>query len=100
MVVTELSRAGVDIGAYATELRRVNGREVNTVLLDSVQSQANRMELALLAAYEHKDIAIPLLVTDFSPWFPSVGRLTTLEAPHRVYDAIFRDSLDTGGHQV
>ena len=71
-------------------------REVNTVLLDSVQSQANRMELALLAAYERREIALPLVVSDFSPWFPKVGRITALEAPHRVYDAIFRDATIDG----
>jgi CRISPR-associated protein Csb1 len=60
-------------GEYATELRRLDGREVNTVLLDSVQSQANRMEEALQAAVDRKEIAIPLLVADFSEWFPSVG---------------------------
>ena len=86
-------------GTYATERRRVGDREVDTVLLDSVQSQANRMELALLAAVERKDVAIPLLVADFSEWFPSVGRITALEAPHRVYDAIFRDSLDRDSHR-
>jgi len=83
-------------GEYAEELRRVGDREVKTVLLDSVASQANRMELALLAAYERQEIAIPLVVADFTPWFPSVGRVTALEAPHRVYDAIFRDGLLDG----
>ena len=35
-------------GSYATEPRYINGEEVPCVLLDSVQSQANRMEMALL----------------------------------------------------
>src|SRR5262245_19471946 len=34
-------------GAYGFEPRRIDGREVNAVLLDSVASQANRMEQAL-----------------------------------------------------
>jgi CRISPR-associated protein Csb1 len=43
-------------GEYADETRQVRTadgsvRSVATVLLDSVQSQANRMELALLGAY-------------------------------------------------
>ena len=33
---------------YAFEMRRIDGREIQTVLLDSVASQANRMEEALL----------------------------------------------------
>ena len=83
-------------GEYAEEDRRVGDCVVKTVLLDSVQSQANRMELALLAAYERKEIALPLIVADFSSWFPFIGRITALEAPHRVYDAIFRDATING----
>src|SRR5260370_34889124 len=83
-------------GEYAEELRRVGDREVKTVLLDSVASQANRMELALLAAYERQEIAIPLVVADFTPWFLSVGRVTALEAPRRGCYAIFRDGIPDG----
>jgi CRISPR-associated protein Csb1 len=35
---------------YAMELRKVDGRDVMTVLLDSVASQANRIEEALLVS--------------------------------------------------
>ena len=47
-------------GEYATEQRQVRGADdtvqtVETVLLDSVQSQANRMEMALLRAYDAED---------------------------------------------
>jgi CRISPR-associated protein Csb1 len=69
---------------------------VETVLLDSVQSQANRMELALRAAYERSEIGFPLLAVNFSKDFPDIGEITTLEAPHRIADAIFRDSLLDG----
>ena len=37
-------------GKYAVETRIIRGERVQCVLLDSVQSQANRMELALLEA--------------------------------------------------
>ena len=37
---------------YAFETRRIDGREVSCVLLDSVQSQANRMEEALQALWD------------------------------------------------
>src|SRR6266568_9101921 len=38
-------------GVYAVEDRRIDGRVVRCVLLDSVQSQANRMEELLLDAF-------------------------------------------------
>ena len=80
---------------YATEERVIDGKKVATVLLDSVASQANRMELALLAAVEAEDLAIPVLNVSFEdqPELADLGRITTLEAPHRIADALFRDSL-------
>src|SRR5256885_4461132 len=38
-------------GVYAVEDRRIDGRVVRCVLLDSVQSQANRMEEVLQDAF-------------------------------------------------
>lgn len=84
-------------GVYAFEKRRISAeKNENTVLLDSVQSQANRMEIALLKAYRSGELKIPLLQVDFAPDFPEVGKITTLDAPHRIADAIFRDSLLQG----
>lgn len=83
-------------GVYAWEKRRISPDEVvNCVLLDSVQSQANRMEQALLEAHRAGEITIPIIETDFSR-FPDIGVVTTLDAPHRIADAIFRDSLLNG----
>lgn len=83
-------------GVYAVEHRRVQGRSepVPSVLLDSVQSQVNRMEEALQAAVDSKTIKLPLMVVDFSKEkLPEpVGRLTSLQLPHRFADAILRDS--------
>lgn len=80
-------------GKYATEKRRINGQTVDCVLLDSVQSQANRMEMALQDAIEIGRIALPLITVDFSGTDASfIGRVTSLEAPHRIADAILRDS--------
>jgi len=80
-------------GVYAFEKRRVGDREVSVVLLDSVQSQANRLELALQQAYDEGTLRFPLLLVDFSAaGIEGVQRITTLEAPHRIADAIFRDS--------
>ena len=79
---------------YATERRRINGEVVDTVLLDSVASQANRMELELLRGYERGLIDLPMVAVDFSAYddLVDLGRISTLEAPHRIADAIFRDS--------
>jgi len=84
-------------GVYAVETRRIDGREVICVHLDSVQSQANRLEQALLLAYENGRLKFPLMVADFGKTLlPDIGRVTALDAPHRIADAIFRDSLLDG----
>lgn len=91
---------------YATEKRRLPGRDepVPCVLLDSVQSQANRMEEALQQSVDDGRLKLPIVEVDFSDYFPGddrdetlrlldpVGRLSTLELPHRIADAILRDS--------
>ena len=46
---------------YATEMRVVEGERKLSVLLDSVASQANRMELALLEARRRGHIDLPLI---------------------------------------
>jgi CRISPR-associated protein Csb1 len=85
-------------GRYATETRVLEGGEIaECVLLDSVQSQANRMELALLEAHRAKRTQLPLLVTRFdNEALVKKFTVTSLEAPHRAADAIFRDSLCEG----
>lgn len=84
-------------GKYATETRVIDGERIPCVLLDSVQSQANRMELALKAAYYRPGAVtaeIPIVAVDFpSADLPEVGWITSLDAPHRIADAILRDSL-------
>lgn len=97
---------------YATEKRRIPGyaEPVECVLLDSVQSQANRMEDALQQAIDNgrlreAGVGLPLIEVDFTSFFPGldkpeplrllepVGKVTALQAPHRIADAILRDSL-------
>ncbi len=78
---------------YAFETRRIDGRDVTCVLIDSVQSQANRMEEALQELWDEKKIALPVVTVDFSDIAPEVGRVTSLTAPHRIADALLRDSL-------
>lgn len=91
---------------YAMEMRRVPGRDraVRCVLMDSVQSQANRFEEALQDAVDEGRIQIPVVEVDFSDiaivepgskeegLYEPIGRVTSLEAPHRIADAILRDS--------
>lgn len=104
-------------GVYAVEQRRVpvrrpDGTEgfetVTCVLLDSVQSQANRMEEALQEAFDAGWIQIPVIEVDFASFYPGddkpedlrlldpIGKVTSLQAPHRVADAILRDSMFDG----
>ena len=109
-------------GVYAMEERLIDGERVPCVLLDSVQSQANRLEEALRYAWEREDdehpLKLPMILTDFSSVEVSVddsldanqqelvqnsvrgvGQITTLDAPHRIADAIFRDSVTKSGDE-
>ena len=83
-------------GKYAVEDRidPGTGEIQHCVLLDSVQSQANRMELALLEAHRRGELALPLLITRFDQnILLKKFIVTSLEAPHRAADALFRDSM-------
>lgn len=80
---------------YAKEMRKIDGNIHQCVHLDSVQSQANRIELALLEAIRERKIQMPLLEVVFpndDVLLRQVGRISHLEAPHRIADAILRDS--------
>jgi len=91
-------------GKYATESRFIPGYKytdpetgkegpVPCVLLDSVASQANRMEFALQEAWMGSEIELPVVSVDFSAVEnPGVPKVTSLQAPHRIVDAILRDS--------
>lgn len=99
---------------YAVEERRLPGRAepVTCVVLDTVQSQANRMELALQDAFDAGALKLPILQVDFTKWSPTgdveadktagklidaVGKITSLQVPHRLADAILRDSQTPDG---
>lgn len=84
---------------YAKEDRQINGAKVPCVLLDSVQAQANRLEEALQRALDAGALkGVPVLNVDFTGigLLDEVGRVSSLEAPHRIADAILRDSLHDG----
>ncbi len=91
-------------GKYQTSKRRIPGftESVDCTIIDSVQSQANRMEDALLEDIRAGHLHLPHVATDFSGvegLEKPVGTITCFEAPHRIFDAILRDSVDeTGRH--
>lgn len=86
-----------DKGPYVVEHRYVNGGEAaETVLLDSIGSQANRVEEALLDAVELGRIELPLVILETTANGETV-RLTTLEMPHRSSDAYLRDAETEDG---
>lgn len=86
---------------HATEVRRVAGDNVACVLIDSVQSAANRLEEALLQAVNAGRLNLPYIAVDFSSvsGLEEIGMITDLAAPHRVFDAILRDSETADGLQ-
>lgn len=92
---------------YALEWRRIEGASKLCVVLDSVASQANRLETALLDGYERGELRFPFARVDFTgathddpaldlSTLGGDGYITTLEAPHRLADALLRDSLIDG----
>lgn len=81
---------------HVFEARRSNDESVWAVLVDSVQSQANRLEECLREAMG-PDLPIPHALVDFSAAdLTGIRAITSFDAPHRVYDAILRDSLYEG----
>jgi len=84
---------------YHIEERRRDGEVIAAAVLDSVPSQANRAEEALLQASEDGLIEIPIMEADFSgssgegAYYDGIrpGKLTALETSHRVADATFRE---------
>lgn len=89
-------------GVYAVEDRRIDGRVIRCVLLDSVQSQANRMEEVLQDAFLPNWREMPDAIRECG--LPTVavhvaghGWVTSLTAPHRIHDAILRDSNYSAG---
>jgi CRISPR-associated protein Csb1 len=79
---------------YLLEKRVWEGEPRSDVVLDAVQSQANRAEEALLRAHRAGRVGLPLLELRHAGDPPTV--LTSLEFPHRYADAYLRDSLLAG----
>jgi CRISPR-associated protein Csb1 len=85
-------------GKYALEGHNKEAGTASRVLLDSVQAQANRMELALLEAKRRGHISLPVITTKIEgDGLLKQFSVSSLEAPHRIADALLRDSLTKEG---
>ncbi len=83
-----------DTTPYAIEDRLRDGGATTAVLLDMTQSQANRAEQSLLEAHRSGRLHVPMLVLTHDGRGRAV--ITSLDAPHRAFDAYFRDGLVDG----
>lgn len=79
---------------YLFESRWRDGEERSTVVLDQVPSQANRCEDALADAWRSGLLRMPMLQLDHNQ--EASYTLIGLQAPHRAFDAYWRDSLLDG----
>lgn len=84
--------AGDDGPVYVTEERRFGDMLCPCVLLDSVASQANRLEEALLGLMRGGDLELPDVEVDQAEF----GTHSALEFSHRVFDAWVEDALLEG----
>jgi len=81
---------GNDEPRIVIEERYIDGEPIQTVLLDSIPSQANRMEAKL---YELREaLGLPDVVVEYNG-----EKFSQWELPHRIFDAVIRDSLLNGG---
>ena len=89
MPPTYAGRSGPE---YVTEERMIEGEAVPCVSLDSVASQANRIEDALAEAVRSGEIALPIIHVDQGDF----GVHSALEFSHRCFDAWVEDALLEG----
>ncbi|WP_051906269.1 type I-U CRISPR-associated RAMP protein Csb1/Cas7u [Thermus tengchongensis] len=69
------------------ESRYLQGELRKVVLLDSIESQANRLEDLL-----YRNALLPDILVEFTDGF----RVSQYEAPHRIFDSIFKESTWNG----
>ena len=73
----------------------VDGEVKDVVVLDSPQSQSNRIELAILQASDAGRVAYPDIKIAFPPGLGE-PEYSVLQLSHRIYDAVMR-ACDLGG---
>lgn len=83
-----------DTSPYLIEARVRDGEERKAAVLDQVPSEVNRCEEAIAAKEAAEVIKIPLLRLTHHGSADAV--ITSFDAPHRVFDAYWRDSLLDG----
>lgn len=83
-----------DASPYLIEPRVRDGQQLEAVVLDQVPSQANRGDEALKQAWESGSVRLPMLRLTHQGASPVV--ITGLDAPHRAFDAYWRDSVLDG----
>lgn len=83
---------------HVFEFRRIGAQNIQCVLIDSVQSQANRLEEALGYLRAEGLLWFPVITSSFieSNDLSDIGTIDTLQAPHRIFDAVIRDSMLNG----
>lgn len=79
---------------YLIEARVRDGQPRDAAVLDQVPSQANRGEEALSSAWAAGLVRMPMLRLTHQGAASAV--ITSLDAPHRAFDAYWRDSLLDG----
>lgn len=77
-------------GQLEIHARHIDGEERHVIELDSVGSSANRIEEVLLNLYQAGSYPLPVSSTTVEPSDGNPITITTLEAPHRIYDAWLR----------
>lgn len=86
-------------GALEIHPRHIDGQQRLVIELDSVGSSANRLEAALLELHRNGGYPLPVSATTVEPTTGPAVTITTLEMPHRVFDAWLRlsDAQDGSG---
>lgn len=81
---------------YVLERRLVDGNPISTVVLDSVQSQSNRVEEAIADAVADGQLRLGYAEVVHTLASGRTVRITSFDAPHRAADAYLRDSVIDG----
>ncbi len=76
--------------------RHIDGEVRRVIELDSVGSSANRIEESLLAEYRAGRYPLPVTTTTIEAGPDQRFTITTLESPHRIYDAWHRLAVEPG----
>jgi CRISPR-associated protein Csb1 len=81
---------------YVVEPRLVGGERVQTVVLDQVPSQANRIEEVVGHAVRAGRLGLAYLLLEHQLSSGRTVRVSSFTAPHRYADAYWRDSMVDG----